>query len=1000
MKTLNCIVVCLGLTSVVLGQLPSPSLTGVFPPGGSVGESVDVTLSGRDLDNTTQLVFSHAGIQGDAKYHAATEFEPRRLHANRFRIEIADNVSPGIYEVRAIGQFGVSTSYPFVVSENATVVESGNNHSPATAQKCTIDSIVFGRTDNNAVDHFRFSASKGQKILIRCLTKQIDSRLEPVIVIRSSAGKQLVRSPNIRVPEIFFVVPEDGNYTLCVNDHIFSGGADYPYAMTVSNAPILDLILPVAAQAGKTTEFTLLGRNIPGATDSEFSFGRTKLQQKTVRLYVPQSEALDGRKLPKSGRTFRYRMRTPQGDSNEVPIYLTSHPVVRESEKNDRKNPQRVSLPVELNGTFYPRRDEDWIRFSATKGQELFVDLIGNRLGTQTDPALFVWQVVVDGKGNESLKNINVTDDKKFDNGRFTRRIPRGYDSSSNDPTVRFKIPKDGDYCISVRDLFGNARADIRSTYRLVIKEVQPDFQLFAWSQRYRRDGNNLRVEKASPTLRPGETIVIPVDVNRQGGFQGDVIINVNGLPKGVHLAQAVVKGNQTEAILFLTADKDVSSFVGKLTITGTSQVGGQRTVRNANYGTLVTETGNIGAQKVVGRPTSEMWLAVLGSDPISASVDLASKESTFETSLGGKLEIPINYHRHDTLKGDLKLAAIGLPGQVKPGEVALKPDAKEGKLQIEVKDAKTPPGSYQVFLDGQVVATHQRNIQSIEAAESAKKKFETTLKAIVEDEKAAIATRDQIKQSDTKLHSDLEVAYQTLKTLALKTEIAKSAVTDKSNAATQTDSASPDSAKAARQVADAKRLYEEVAKQKADHELELSKIKEAIEASTVKLASAERQVKEASEKKKRAEAHKKSLEDRFNNIKKANGAKDTPFVLHTPPFTVNIVKSPLAISVEPVAVSVSASKTHDSEVQIKGGIERKFGFAEAIDAKVVPPKGIKAFKEVAFQLAKDKNEFSVKVPIGKGVKPGTHQFQITTKIKFNGIEISDSVPLVFTLTD
>ena len=79
--------------------------------------------------------------------------------------------------------------------------------------------------------------------------------------------------------------------------------------------------------------------------------------------------------------------------------------------------------------------------------------------------------------------------------------------------------------------------------------------------------------------------------------------------------------------------------------------------------------------------------------------------------------------------------------------------------------------------------------------------------------------------------------------------------------------------------------------------------------------------------------------------------------------------------------------------------IERRFGFTEAINAKVVPPKGVAGLKEVSFQLPKDKSEFAVKLPIGKDAKPGSHKYQVTTKIKFNGIEISDSVPLVLTLT-
>ena len=49
-------------TSALFGQLPSTRVMSVFPPGGQQGHSVDVTITGSDLEGVDQLHFTHPGI--------------------------------------------------------------------------------------------------------------------------------------------------------------------------------------------------------------------------------------------------------------------------------------------------------------------------------------------------------------------------------------------------------------------------------------------------------------------------------------------------------------------------------------------------------------------------------------------------------------------------------------------------------------------------------------------------------------------------------------------------------------------------------------------------------------------------------------------------------------------------------------------------------------------------------------------------------------------------
>src|SRR5439155_16023967 len=85
----------------LLAQLPLARLLTVFPPGGKVGSQFEVTLTGADLDEASELHFSHAGITGKQKA-AGTNASPE---PNKFVVTIATNVAPGVYDVRVAGRF-------------------------------------------------------------------------------------------------------------------------------------------------------------------------------------------------------------------------------------------------------------------------------------------------------------------------------------------------------------------------------------------------------------------------------------------------------------------------------------------------------------------------------------------------------------------------------------------------------------------------------------------------------------------------------------------------------------------------------------------------------------------------------------------------------------------------------------------------------------------------------------------------------------------------------
>src|SRR6188508_3170132 len=100
-------------------QVPQPKIYAVQPCGAKIGSGVDVRISsGSDLDGADRLLFSHPGITAKPVMEEPNRIYPQgRAVEGRFKVSVAADVPPGIYEVRAAGYFGVTNARRFAVSE-------------------------------------------------------------------------------------------------------------------------------------------------------------------------------------------------------------------------------------------------------------------------------------------------------------------------------------------------------------------------------------------------------------------------------------------------------------------------------------------------------------------------------------------------------------------------------------------------------------------------------------------------------------------------------------------------------------------------------------------------------------------------------------------------------------------------------------------------------------------------------------------------------------------
>lgn len=210
----------------------------------------------------------------------------------------------------------------------------------------TINSVVNAFADGS-VDVFQFAAKQGERVIIRCAGRRIDSRMRPIVRLLNTAGNQLAfsRATHRREPLLDFVAPADENYLIKISDVTYRGGDSCFYRLELSTRPYIDFVYPPSGTPGTTSRFTLYGHNLPGSTPAKVFLGHRYDTRTTDRrdpgahragcLGLSPSSNLK-RPVEAEVEGFVYRWNSTGGTSNPVFISLAQAPVVLEQEQTTR----------------------------------------------------------------------------------------------------------------------------------------------------------------------------------------------------------------------------------------------------------------------------------------------------------------------------------------------------------------------------------------------------------------------------------------------------------------------------------------------------------------------------------------------------------------------------------------------------------------------------------------------------------------------------------------
>ncbi len=743
-------------------QLPVAELTSISPPGGQVGSEFGVQANGSNHE-LGKLLFSHSGISAKPRTASRNEFLPElQPIQGQFDVTVAKDVPPGIYDVRLSGRFGVSNPRAFMVGQIPEVKDNSNNRNTSSAQVITLPVTISGIVEANATDYYKIRLTAGQRILIDCWAERIDSRMDGSLAIFGAQGKELKRSLNSNGhdPLIDFTPQIDGEYIIALWDFVFDGGADYFYRLSIHQKPHVDFVFPPAGLAGTKMPATVFGRNLPGS----FSSGRmnvdgTIVDAKLVNIQLPietDTLAVGGFLRPESVLLdgFHYGV-----DGNAGAFIGLSHvPVVVEQEpNNDPDAAQVVPVPAEVAGQFYPVRDADSFEFSMKKGETFIIDVLSQRLGLDTDPIMQIEKIVRDPSGKSTTSVVAQVDDPQNRNNL----VGSPFDTSTDDPSYKLTADADSTYRVTVRDQFGAVGSDPRYVYRLAIRPQQPDFRLHAVPQELQVANAN-EVKLTSLAVRRGGTTTLKIVVERLEGFSSQVSLVVEGLPKGVECKNVLLEPGQDTAWLVFVAAEDTEQWAGSIKIVGTSEIAGKKLRHEARCGAITWGTANKTLVRPEFRLARELYLAVIPE--ITPAHVKAVADGVLETSLGGKIDVPLEIARRSGLTGPVKLVATNIPNEIKPADVDIAADKSSGTLSIAVTNAKARPGLYHFYLRSDAKLKYSRNPEAVTQAENDLKKLGEAiaqLTSLVAERKSALET---LKQQASAAAADKMAAEQAFK--------------------------------------------------------------------------------------------------------------------------------------------------------------------------------------------------------------------------------------------
>jgi hypothetical protein len=464
---------------------PPPKTDSVFPLGGTPGSTFQAVVRGSGLKGAHAVWFEGEGASAKV---IGVEAEPgpadaKRKPADLLRVEFhLDSALRGQRSFRVLTPGGVSNALSLHAHPEPTLLEAaGSRDLPRQAQPIpSLPVAIHGRiAEVGEVDYYSFRVAAGEELTFTTLSSDA---LDPGLSLYKLTGSWFDPDRPTRLaftdePVSFPNLPTEAHLR-----YRFPAAGEY-----------LVRVNGFWGHGGAGQEYTV--RIARGDIAPEPSAAKGWAERRWTRPLSPdRMSQLWSRALPSLAAAAKP---VPVVDADAEP---TTVPV----------EPQRIQLPTLVTGMIERPGDIDRVRFTAKEGERLVFEI---ETPDKTIPLINPYLRVIDADGVEAFTNI------------YSQVNSNGNASKQIQPKTQFSFPRGGEFTLEIRDITAS-QGDQKMRYKLMVRPQVPHM-------------GEVKVNVDCLNLEAGKAQKVSIVTDQEEGFEGYVIVSMEGLPEGVRAVPA-----------------------------------------------------------------------------------------------------------------------------------------------------------------------------------------------------------------------------------------------------------------------------------------------------------------------------------------------------------------------------------------------------------------------------------------------------------------------------
>jgi hypothetical protein len=598
-------------------------------------------LSGTNLAGLTNVTASNPKLS--IGLLAATN-----AHEAHAMVEADVTLPRGAYEISARGPGGETDKVKVFVENLPQITEERATN--VTRLPVGFWGVLDTPGDR---DEFQFEARASQTIVLELAVKTVGSKLaNATIALLDEHGAVLASDSGFDGGDrlLAHTIPATGCYTARVADQMLGASRDHFYRLSVGALPCVTGVFPLSVGTNTEADIELIGFNLPtnarvriktgGAGEVDVPIDVEKFRaQRAFKVIVgdnpqlveaePNDQSGQATALPVPG-VVNGRIAPATQVSGDVDLFRfeakTGQTWIIETDAARRGSPVDTKIEVlHADGKPVARMLLQAVRNTAINFRGVDSVATGMRLDHYEEMELNeylylngeVMRLFRRPQGPDSEMLMYTSGGKRrayFDSSAVAHALdesgfivepqPLGAKLAStglpvftlhyendddgerklgSDSKLQFSAPTNGSYLIRVTDMRGRG-GDTRA-YRLIVRESRPDF--------------TVSLSGANPTVNPGSGQSFTVNAERLDGFDGEIRLDVSGLPPGFSVSTPVIiETGHTEAKgcihAALDAPKPEGTNAATTKVTATTMVNGKAVTKEVN---------SLGTIKLGGKP-------------------------------------------------------------------------------------------------------------------------------------------------------------------------------------------------------------------------------------------------------------------------------------------------------------------------------------------------------------------------------------------------------------